>query len=129
MITKSLLKAVKNQNLSGFEAEHAMDTIISGEATDIQIGAFIAAMTTKGLTPDEIAAFARAMMNSAVKISPEVDGLLVDTCGTGGDGSGSFNISTASALRSRNSDCKTRQQKCEQPVWFSRCIRETGSEY
>ena len=98
MITKSLLKVVKNQNLTECESEHVMNAIISGETTNIQIGAFIAAMTTKGLTPEEIAAFARAMMNSAVKISPAVDGLLVDTCGTGGDGSDSFNISTASAL-------------------------------
>jgi len=98
MITESLLKVVTNEDLTDSEAEGAMNAIISGGATDIQIGAFIAAMTTKGPTPEEIAAFVSAMMRSAVKINPEVDGMLLDTCGTGGDGLNSFNISTASAI-------------------------------
>ena len=98
MIPEYLKRVTDNRDLTGPEAEHAMNTIISGEATDIQIGGFIAAMTTKGPTPVEIAAFSRAMMKSAIQIHPDVDGLLVDTCGTGGDGLNTFNISTASAI-------------------------------
>jgi len=98
MITDYIFKAVSGQNLTVTEAENAMDTIISGDATDIQIGAFITAMSAKGTNPEEIAAFSSAMMRSAVKISPDVCGTAVDTCGTGGDGLNTFNISTASAI-------------------------------
>ncbi|HDQ08715.1 MAG TPA: anthranilate phosphoribosyltransferase [Methanoculleus sp.] len=98
MITDLLKQVVDRRDLTDTEAERAMDAIIAHEATDIQIGAFIAAMTTKGATPVEIAAFSRAMMKSALQMHPEVGGLLVDTCGTGGDGANTFNISTASAF-------------------------------
>ena len=98
MITEYLKRVVDRQDLTAPEAEHVMNILISGEATDIQIGGFIAAMSTKGATPMEIAAFSRAMMTSAVQIHPNIGGLLVDTCGTGGDGLNTFNISTASAI-------------------------------
>ncbi|UUX92578.1 anthranilate phosphoribosyltransferase [Methanoplanus endosymbiosus] len=98
MITESLFKAVNRETLTVTEAESAMDAIISGRTTDAQIGAFIAAMMTKGTTSGEIAAFASAMMRASVQVRPEVSGMLVDTCGTGGDGLNTFNISTASAI-------------------------------
>ncbi len=98
MITEYLKRVVDRQDLTAPEAEHVMNILISGEATDIQIGGFISAMSTKGATPMEIAAFSRAMMTSAVQIHPNIGGLLVDTCGTGGDGLNTFNISTASAI-------------------------------
>ena len=75
-----------------------MGTIMGGDATQSQIGAFLAALRMKGETPEEIAAFARVMRRHAVTVIPVTNRMLVDTCGTGGDGAHTFNISTASAL-------------------------------
>lgn len=86
---------VQNQNLTGSEAEKALNRIISGEVSNEQIAAFLAAMRTKGETTEELTAFVRVMRKAAVKPQVNVDGA-VDLCGTGGDGSGTFNISTAS---------------------------------
>ena len=71
---------------------------MDGQATQAQIGGFLAGLRMKGETPEEIAAFARVMRAHAVSVSPEVSGTLVDTCGTGGDGAQTFNISTAAAF-------------------------------
>jgi anthranilate phosphoribosyltransferase len=83
-------------NLSREDAAAAMDSIMSGGATDAQIGAFLVAMRLKGETTDEIAGCAEVMRRHATKIT--VTGDVIDTCGTGGDSSGTFNISTAAAL-------------------------------
>jgi anthranilate phosphoribosyltransferase len=71
---------------------------MEGRATPSQIGAFLTALRMKGETPEEIAAFARVMHRHAVTVTPVTQKTLVDTCGTGGDGTHTFNISTASAL-------------------------------
>ena len=77
-----------------------MDVIMSGEATPSQIGGFITGLRMKGETADEIAGAAAVMRQKATPIEPTMKNgdLLIDTCGTGGDSSGTFNISTASAL-------------------------------
>jgi anthranilate phosphoribosyltransferase len=94
---KSLLALVaQGRSLSEGEAEAAFDIIMSGDATPSQMGAFLMALRVRGETVDEIAGAARIMRAKAVSV--EAPPGTIDTCGTGGDSSGSFNISTASAL-------------------------------
>lgn len=88
---------LEKKNLSEQEAIPVMNEIMEGIATEAQIASFITALRLKGETVNEITAFARVMREKAVKITP-VSEDLVDTCGTGGDDSGSINISTASAI-------------------------------
>jgi anthranilate phosphoribosyltransferase len=88
-------------SLSRLEAEAAMEEILTGRAGEDAIVALLSALRTKGETVEELTGFARAMRRHATPIlSPaaQVDELLVDTCGTGGDSSGTFNISTAAAF-------------------------------
>jgi anthranilate phosphoribosyltransferase len=94
---KPLLALVaQGRSLSEREAEAAFDIIMSGDATPSQMGAFLMALRVRGETVDEIAGAARIMRAKAVRIDAPPG--TIDTCGTGGDASGSFNISTASAL-------------------------------
>src|SRR5271169_63359 len=94
---KSLLSFVaQGRSLSESEAEAAFDIIMSGDATPSQMGGFLMALRVRGETVDEIAGAARIMRTKAVHIDAPPG--TIDTCGTGGDSSGSFNISTASAL-------------------------------
>ena len=94
---KSLLAAVAaGRRLSESEAEAAFDIIMSGDATPSQMGGFLMALRVRGETVDEITGAARIMRAKAVHIDAPPGA--IDTCGTGGDASGSFNISTASAL-------------------------------
>jgi anthranilate phosphoribosyltransferase len=97
MPLKDFLPAViDGQDLDRASATAAMESIMSGEATPAQIGAFLIAMRFKGETADEIAGFAAVMRAKATPI--RATGTLIDTCGTGGDGKGTFNISTAATL-------------------------------
>jgi anthranilate phosphoribosyltransferase len=96
-IRNALGKAVDNIDLSREEATAAMEEIMSGNATQAQIGAFITALRMKGETVDEITGCAQVMRRKATKIHTDHE-LTVDTCGTGGDCSGTFNISTVSAF-------------------------------
>ena len=94
---KSLIALVaQGRTLSEDEAEAAFDIIMSGDATPSQMGAFLMALRVRGETVDEIAGAARIMRAKAVAVDAPPG--TIDTCGTGGDSSGSFNISTASAL-------------------------------
>jgi anthranilate phosphoribosyltransferase len=94
---KALLAHVaQGRSLSENEAEAAFDIIMSGGATPSQMGAFLMALRVRGETVDEITGAARIMRAKAVMIDAPPG--TIDTCGTGGDSSGSFNISTASAL-------------------------------
>jgi anthranilate synthase/phosphoribosyltransferase len=90
-----LAKLARGERLSEEEASAAMGTIMDGEATPAQIGALLAAMAARGEAEDEVVGFARAMRARAV---PLVSKGAVDTCGTGGDGSGTFNISTVASI-------------------------------
>lgn len=90
---------VEGRELTRAEAEAAMDLIMTGEATDAQIGALAVGLRMKGETTSEIAGFARAMRDHAVQVDIDSDNLpLLDTCGTGGDHSNSFNISTTATF-------------------------------
>jgi len=97
-----LIKKVEvGGHLSRQEAETAMEEILSGRAEEDSIVALLAALRTKGETVEELVGFARAMRRHATPIFSDgsrPDELLVDTCGTGGDASGTFNISTAAAF-------------------------------
>jgi len=98
MNMQAAIKAVtEKQNLHGDEMAAVMRLIMTGEATPAQIGGFLIGLRMKGETIDEIAAAARVMRELSTKVEVNKDHL-VDTCGTGGDASGSFNISTASAI-------------------------------
>jgi anthranilate phosphoribosyltransferase len=92
-----LQQIVDGRDLSVDEAEGLMSEIFNG-STDAQIGALLAALRMKGESVSEIAGLARKMRCSAIRINPHVQGPLVDTCGTGGDGSNTINVSTAAAL-------------------------------
>jgi anthranilate phosphoribosyltransferase len=93
---ESIAKLVRCESLSEAEAAAAFETIMRGDATPIQIAGFIVALRMKGETVDEITGFARTARAMATPI--EVDGDLLDTCGTGGDGLATFNISTLAAI-------------------------------
>jgi anthranilate phosphoribosyltransferase len=95
---ETISRLIDRQDLVPGEAEDTMSTIMEGRATPAQIGAFLTALRMKGENPAEIAAFARVMRSHAVNVTPVTEKTLVDTCGTGGDGTHTFNISTASAL-------------------------------
>jgi anthranilate phosphoribosyltransferase len=95
---EAIMRLMDLQDLGEAEAAGIMDTIMEGKATQAQIGAFLAALHMKGERPEEIAAFARVMRRHAVAVRPVTKGMLVDTCGTGGDGTHTFNISTTAAF-------------------------------
>jgi anthranilate phosphoribosyltransferase len=96
-IKQAISAIVDRIDLSGEEMRSVMQQIMTGGATPIQIGGFLAAMRTKGETVKEIAAAAKVMRDLATRIEVGKQHL-VDTCGTGGDGSQSFNVSTACAF-------------------------------
>jgi anthranilate phosphoribosyltransferase len=111
MIKNIIAKVVKGDNLTESEMEKAMDAMMTGKATDAQIGAFVTALRLKGETVDEITGAARAMRAKAIKVClnnhsvnidrDEInieDETILDTCGTGGDGTRTFNVSTATAF-------------------------------
>jgi anthranilate phosphoribosyltransferase len=98
MDIQAAIKAViARQDLSGDEMKSVMQQIMTGECTPSQIGGFLVGLRMKGETVDEMSAAARVMRELATRVEVSGDHL-VDTAGTGGDASGSFNISTASAL-------------------------------
>jgi anthranilate phosphoribosyltransferase len=91
-----IAKLVKCESLSETEASAAFETIMRGDATPVQIAGFMVALRMKGESVDELTGFARTARALATPI--EVDGALLDTCGTGGDGLATFNISTLAAI-------------------------------
>ena len=98
MIGEIIERVVNGIDLSPSTMESALDRILSGEVSEAQIAAFVIALRMKGETVEETAAAARAMRRRCVRIAPTVDGPLLDTAGTGGDGLHTFNISTAAAI-------------------------------
>jgi len=96
MIKEAITALVSGRSLAADEAAQVMEEIMQGEATPAQFGAFVTALRLKGETVDEIVGLARTMRARAIPVV--VDGLVVDTCGTGGDGSHTFNISTTAAF-------------------------------
>jgi anthranilate phosphoribosyltransferase len=98
VIKENIRKLVNGADLTHEESAASMKEIMSGEATNTQIGAFLTALRMKGETSDEITAFTSVMKQCCNRISPKVKGRLVDTCGTGGDKIKTFNISTTAAF-------------------------------
>ncbi len=96
-IQEAIAKVIEGADLSRGEMTDVMNQIMSGEATDAQIGAFLIALRVKGECVDEIAGAASVMREKATPIATKHD-VIVDTCGTGGDHSGTFNISTTAAF-------------------------------
>ncbi|MEC9377895.1 MAG: anthranilate phosphoribosyltransferase [Candidatus Latescibacterota bacterium] len=97
MIQAAIGRLIAGESLDRDEARGVMEQIMSGDATDAQIGGFLMALRAKGETIDEIAGFAETMRAKATQITGG-KAPLVDTCGTGGDASGTFNISTTVAF-------------------------------
>src|SRR5215468_9837167 len=108
IITEAVRALVERRDLSRIEAAAAMEAIMSGAATNAQIAAFLATLRMKGETVEELIGFAQVMREKAVKVrahAAEIVGatgtdreMLIDTAGTGGDASGTFNVSTATAF-------------------------------
>ncbi len=142
-----LARVVERDNLSSEDAELAMSAILAGEASTAQIAAFLVGLRMKGETPDELVGLARAMRAKAAPVDAGGAYPLVDTCGTGGDGSGTFNISTTAAFvvagagvsvakhgnRSISSQCGSADlfealgvRIPMQTEHMGRCIREAG---
>jgi anthranilate phosphoribosyltransferase len=97
----AIAEVINGRDLSQEQAERAMDIIMDGEATPAQIGSYLTALRMKGESVDEIAGSARSMRHHVVAVpvsAAETGGRLVDTCGTGGDGKHTFNISTTAAF-------------------------------
>ena len=96
MIKEAIETLVVGRSMSMEEAAAVMRQVMEGASTPAQLGAFLAALRAKGETPEEMAGMATVMREKALKV--DVVGTLVDTAGTGGDGKGSFNVSTAAAF-------------------------------
>ena len=92
-----ILKLSDRQDLTQEEASSAMHTIMDGGATDAQIAGFLMALRLKGEKPEELLGFVEVMRERSIKITLE-DGDAIDMCGTGGDGTGTFNISTVASF-------------------------------
>lgn len=96
MIKEAILKVYKKENLTYDEAYQTMDEIMSGEASEVQMSAYLTAMSMKGETIEEITASAEAMRSHCVKLLNDQE--VLEIVGTGGDGSNTFNISTTSSI-------------------------------
>ncbi len=96
MIREAIDQIVRGKDLTAEEAAQAMNEIMEGEATPAQIAAFVTALRIKGESAEEIAGMATVMRQKSLKVV--TDGFLVDTCGTGGDGHNTMNVSTAAAI-------------------------------
>jgi len=145
MITEVIRSVVEGRNLSESQMVETFEVVMEGRATSAQIGAFLVALRMKGETEEEIAGAARVMRAKAAKVETSED--VIDTCGTGGDSSGTFNISTAAALvvagaglrvakhgnRAASSMCGSADvlealgvKVDAEPVVVARCVREAG---
>ncbi len=147
MIKEAIAHVAAGQSLSEQEAIAVMEEIMTGEATPSQLGAFLTALRLKGETVEEIAGLARVMREKALHVPIPSGVTPMDTCGTGGDGAGTFNVSTAAALvvaacgqpvakhgnRAATSRCGSADVlealgvKIElKPEQVARCVTETG---
>ena len=97
-INQAIKAVIEKQNLNESDMLDVMNSIMTGQTTDAQIGAFLVGLSMKGETIEEITASAKVMRSLATPVEIKSKKYLVDTCGTGGDGLGLFNISTASAF-------------------------------
>ncbi len=98
MIREGIQKLIEHSDLTFEESSEIMQEVMSGKANSIQTAAFLTALRMKGEAVEELIAFASVMKSRCNQIHPHVHGRLVDTCGTGGDGARTFNVSTAAAF-------------------------------
>ncbi|HUU30225.1 MAG TPA: anthranilate phosphoribosyltransferase [archaeon] len=98
LVVEAIRSLVEGRDLSAEQARGAMNEIMEGKALPSQIGAFLTALRIKGETVAEITAFAQVMRDKVTRVESRAHAVVLDTCGTGGDGSCSFNISTAAAF-------------------------------
>jgi anthranilate phosphoribosyltransferase len=98
MIREGIQKLIEKTNLTFEESQEIMREVMSGKATNAQIAGFLTALRMKGETVEELIASATVMREHCRRIHPRVEGRLIDTCGTGGDKTKTFNISTTSAF-------------------------------
>lgn len=103
IMIKYIEKLLSKENLSADEMKAAMDAIMSGEATEIQMSSFLTALRMKGETAEEVGAAASVMRRHATFIDAGAQSV-IDTCGTGGDKAGTFNISTTTAFVAAGAD-------------------------
>ena len=146
-INQAIKKVITRKDLNEHEMHDVMNSIMTGQTTDAQIGAFLVGLSMKGETIEEITASAKVMRSLAKSVEIKSNKYLVDTCGTGGDGLGLFNISTASAFvvaaaggkvakhGNRSISSKTGSADVLEsaginldldPEFIRRCIEETG---
>ena len=97
-INQAIKAVIERKHLNESDMHDVMNSIMTGQTTDAQIGAFLVGLSMKGETIEEITASAKVMRSLATPVEIKSNKYLVDTCGTGGDGLGLFNISTASAF-------------------------------
>ena len=97
MIQTYLSKLIEGASLSRSEANEAMNSIMSGDTPATQIAAFLVAMRMKGENSEEVTGFVESMRSNATPVAADAESIL-DMCGTGGDGAGTFNISTIASL-------------------------------
>ena len=97
-INQAIKAVINRENLNENDMHSVMNSIMTGQTTDAQIGAFLVGLSMKGETVEELTASAKVMRSLAKSVDIKSNKYLVDTCGTGGDGLGLFNISTASAF-------------------------------
>jgi anthranilate phosphoribosyltransferase len=145
LLRDALERVVRGGDLDIETARGVMDRIMDGAGTPAQIGALLAALRTKGETVDELAGMVASMRDHATRV--ELGVAAVDTCGTGGDGTGTFNISTAAALVVAGAGCpvakhgnRAQSSRCGsadvlealgvaialQPEGVKRCVEEAG---
>jgi anthranilate phosphoribosyltransferase len=98
MIRQAISRVVAGNDLSEDEARSVMTSIMSEEVTPAQFASLVTALRIKGEVLDEIVGFASVMRDRAVPVRADGVGMVIDTCGTGGDGIGTFNVSTAAAI-------------------------------
>ncbi len=118
MLKEAVARVVAGQSLPAEEAARAMGEIMDGAASPALVAAYVTALRMKGETPDEIAGSARAMRQRMLRVEAGAETVL-DTCGTGGDGTGTFNISTVTAVVC--SACGVRTAKHGNRAASSRC--------
>src|SRR3989441_3857898 len=98
MIKECIPLLLDNHELTSGQAKATMKEIMSGEATSSQVAAFLIGLKKKRETADEVTALAQVMRDFSHRIHPKINGYLLDTCGTGGDRTKTFNVSTTAAF-------------------------------
>src|SRR2546428_13324121 len=125
----AIAKLIKCENLTEEEAASAFEVIMRGDATPSQIAGFVVALRIKGETVEEITGFAKTARAMATPI--QVDGELLDTCRTGGDGLATFNISTLAGIVAAAGGAKGAKhgkRAASSPVGFSAVLEQAGGK-